>query len=155
MQKYNSEFSKKEEGNELSFAEFQKYLDYYYPHLQYSVQDTLMPELKKIIRHTMKAVRNKINLRGRKYCYEIFGYDFILDSKLRPFLLEVNTNPGMEESSPTCDELIPRMVEDSLRLTLDDIFKAEKLAEDIPSTAKSKVKGHSDSENMFEFICAI
>jgi D-alanine-D-alanine ligase-like ATP-grasp enzyme len=31
---------------------------------------------------------------------EIFGYDFILDSDLKTWLIEVNTNPCIEESSP-------------------------------------------------------
>lgn len=30
---------------------------------------------------------------------EIFGYDFILDSNLKVWLIEVNTNPCIEESS--------------------------------------------------------
>jgi len=30
---------------------------------------------------------------------EIFGYDFILDHDLNPWLIEVNTNPCLEESS--------------------------------------------------------
>ena len=30
----------------------------------------------------------------RKNIFEIFGYDFIIDEKFQPFLLEINTNPG-------------------------------------------------------------
>ena len=30
---------------------------------------------------------------------EIFGYDFMVDEKLQPWLIEVNTNPSLEESS--------------------------------------------------------
>lgn len=30
---------------------------------------------------------------------EVFGYDFILDENIRPWLIEVNTNPCLEESS--------------------------------------------------------
>ena len=30
---------------------------------------------------------------------EIFGYDFMVDSVMRPWLIEVNTNPCLEESN--------------------------------------------------------
>jgi len=50
---------------------------------------------------------------------EIFGYDFILDENIRPWLIEVNTNPCLEESSGLLRKLIPRMIDDSLKLTLD------------------------------------
>ena len=47
----------------------------------------------------MKSIENKVNLNNRKFCFEIFGYDFILDSNMKPWLIEVNTNPCLEESS--------------------------------------------------------
>jgi D-alanine-D-alanine ligase-like ATP-grasp enzyme len=53
---------------------------------------------------------------------EIFGYDFILDHDLNPWLIEVNTNPCLEESSTLLQKLIPRMVDDALKLTLDQVF---------------------------------
>ena len=34
-----------------------------------------------------------------KYCFELLGYDFILDSDMNPWLIEVNTNPCIEQSS--------------------------------------------------------
>ncbi len=47
----------------------------------------------------MHSVKNKINLNQRKFCFEIFGYDFIIDAKMKVWLLEINTNPCLEESS--------------------------------------------------------
>jgi len=46
------------------------------------------------------SVKNKINKNERKYCFEIFGYDFIIDEKINVWLIEINTNPCIEESSP-------------------------------------------------------
>lgn len=59
---------------------------------------------------TFSSVRRKINLEDRKYCFEIFGFDFILDSSYKVWLIEVNTNPCIEESSPLLEMLIPRML---------------------------------------------
>lgn len=41
---------------------------------------------------------------------EIFGYDFILDQDFNLWLIEVNTNPCIEESSPLLGMLLPRMI---------------------------------------------
>ena len=167
VQKYNPAFSQQEIGNELSFQAFQTYLDENYSILNYSVKDNLITEIKKIIRITMKAVKNKLSLRNKNSCYEIFGYDFILDCNLTPFLLEVNTNPGFEESSPICDELVPRMIEDSLKLTVDRIFNdgdntTKAMKEIIKESdcniisrqpARNKVKGYSDYTVMYDSIC--
>ena len=46
----------------------------------------------------------------------------MLDENFKPFLIEINTNPGLEESSPWIKIIVPRMLDDALRLTLDQIF---------------------------------
>ena len=77
-----------------------------------------------------------MNLQGRKYCFELFGYDFIIDSNLKPWLIEVNTNPCLEESSSLLRILIPRMVDDALKLTLDVIYPPKKRPKDNPLSPK-------------------
>lgn len=59
----------------------------------------LREDILPIIEQTMMSVRQKINKNNRKFCMEIFGYDFMVDDKLQPWLIEVNTNPSLEESS--------------------------------------------------------
>lgn len=46
------------------------------------------------------SVKNKIDKFHRKYCFEIFGFDFLIDETFNVWLIEVNTNPCIEESSP-------------------------------------------------------
>ena len=48
---------------------------------------------------TLRAVDGKLNPNGRRQCFEIFGYDFMIDDTLHPWLIEVNTNPCLEETS--------------------------------------------------------
>ena len=54
----------------------------------------------------------------------MFGYDFIIDAGFETWLIEVNTNPCLEESSPLLKNLIPRMINDALKLTVDYAFGA-------------------------------
>jgi hypothetical protein len=75
----------------------------------------------------MFAVRKTIDPQKRKYCFELFGYDFILDEDFNTWLIEVNTNPCLEESSALLKEMLPRMVEDMFKLTIDQIFPKHSL----------------------------
>ena len=64
----------------------------------------------------------KINPMKRKNCFELFGLDFMLDADLNCWLLEANTNPCLEESSKLLEMLLPRMVDDMMKLTIDKVF---------------------------------
>ncbi len=70
---------------------------------------------------TFEAVRRKINRNGRKICFEIFGFDFMIDADLKVWVIEVNTNPCLEESSPILEELLPRMLGTYSPTTLNHI----------------------------------
>ena len=48
---------------------------------------------------SLKSAIHKINKYKRKNCFEIFGYDFIIDENFKVWLIEINTNPCIEESS--------------------------------------------------------
>jgi D-alanine-D-alanine ligase-like ATP-grasp enzyme len=41
---------------------------------------------------------------------EIFVYDFIIDNDFKTWLIEINTNPCIEESSGILKMLLPRML---------------------------------------------
>lgn len=58
----------------------------------------------------------------QKYTFELLGYDFIMDDLLNTILIEVNTNPCLEESNNLLSNLIPRMIDDMLNVVSDPIF---------------------------------
>jgi glutathione synthase/RimK-type ligase-like ATP-grasp enzyme len=78
--------------------------------------------MKELIALSMKSIGPKMNANKRKFCFEVFGYDFIIDADKQLWLIEVNTNPCLDESSALLKQLIPRMLDDALRLTIDAIF---------------------------------
>ena len=93
----------------------------------------------------MHSVKYKINRFSRSHTFEVFGYDFIIDAELKPWLIEVNTNPCIEESSPLLGQLIPRMLDDGLKITLDLMTNSK-------SEGVFQVDDYADEENMWESL---
>jgi len=66
--------------------------------------------MKNLIMESFDAVKEKIDRNNNKFCFEIFGFDFMIDSAFNLWLIEINCNPCLEESSPLLERLIPRMI---------------------------------------------
>ena len=157
FQKYNANFGKYELGNEASFIDLQKNIDINY-NKKVNFKNDIFPKIVDIIKLSFESVKYKINPLNRKYTFEIFGFDFMLDYEFNPFLIEVNTNPGLEESSPLIKMLVPRMIDDALRLTVDKLFETEyDLGDNYKYTSiyesPFRVDGYRNSDNMFRFVC--
>ena len=147
VQKYNRNFSKEEVGNEISFELFQNELDK--KGIKKNFKKDIFPKILRIIAISTNAAKTKINILARRNCFEIFGYDIILDGNCQPFLLEINTNPGLEESSPLIKMLVPRMIDDAFRLTIDELFERNDKDSNV---SIFKVDGYSDEENMWQKV---
>lgn len=146
VQKYNEEFSKHEIGNEISFNSFQEYLDKY--EINISMKNDIYPKLLNLIEISMRSISHLINLNNRENCFELFGYDFILDDQFNAYILEVNTNPGLEDSSPLISMLIPRMLDDMFKLTIDEIFKSQQI-----NSINSQTNNPNNNENINQSSC--
>jgi len=155
IQKKNPNFSKKEIGNEISFEIFQNSLDKLLKEQKkenINFRKDVLPKVKEIILLSMESVKYLINEKERKNCFELFGYDFIFDQNFNPYLLEINTNPGLEESSPLLKKIIPRMIDDLLKLTIDKIIKPIYKYKTENYKYPFKIKNYDDEDNLWELI---
>ena len=54
--------------------------------------------------------------KHKNSCFEIYGFDILLDSKLKPWLLEVNISPSLSSSSPMDKKIKSTLICDTLNL---------------------------------------
>lgn len=85
--------SSKIEGCMWSLQQFQDYL------IKETGNDlwtsSIYPGIKKIVKTSLLTIGNL----GRSNSFELFGYDFMIDDKMKPWLLEVNSSPAMDYST--------------------------------------------------------
>lgn len=55
IQKVSAGYGKYEEGNKISYAEFQRYIDSNYPEKKYSFVENTYPKMKEIATDSIKA----------------------------------------------------------------------------------------------------
>ena len=53
---------------------------------------------------------------NRNTCFELFGFDILIDKKLKPWLLEVNVLPSLSSSSPFDKTVKTLLICDALTL---------------------------------------
>jgi tubulin monoglycylase TTLL3/8 len=53
--------------------------------------------MKNAVLCSLQAVQDTVE--GRKNSFEIFGYDFMVDTNYNVWLIEVNSSPSMEKST--------------------------------------------------------
>ena len=161
LQKKSKNFSKYEESNEISYKQFIESLnEYKIKEKPEIIFNKIMNKIKDLIQLSMNSVGKKLQGIPNVLSFQIFGYDFIIDNKFNPWILEINDNPGLEISSKLISKLIPRMIDDALRLTIDKFFETKYDLEVIDEKtgkykSKYKLDGYNDEENIFEFLCNI
>ena len=70
---------------------------------------------------------------------KVLGYDFLIDEDFRVWLIEVNTNPYIGIPNEFIADLLPNMLDDMLRITVDPVYPPKDLPE-------------PNRQNLFELI---
>lgn len=126
LQLNSAEYGNFEEGNTVSFEEFEEYLNLMHGEKHATTSlclDTLIvPRMKDLILDTLLSVENRINPNSRKNCFELFGFDFLVDEDFRVWLIEVNTNPYLGVPNKQIGALLPKMLNEMFTIVLDPHF---------------------------------
>jgi len=114
VQKHGKNYGKIEKFNKLSLPALEKRLS------GEISTPTVIADIKKITDEVFKACSPRLNPRKIPRCFEIVGFDFMIDATAKVWLIEANTNPCLELVNAMLSQLIPDMVDSALKLTLDN-----------------------------------
>ena len=124
MNKHNAAFQenkdalKDDEGSKWSLSAFRRRLK------TLGIDDSLIfAKIEDIIIKTIISVEHVVNNAVDMFvpfkstnCFELFGFDILIDSKLEPWLLEVNLTPAMSCDSPLDQKVKSNCIADLLSL---------------------------------------
>ena len=85
----------------------------------------VLTDIKSVIIKTLISVQPSLSHTYRycqpddlsnAMCFEILGFDIMLDAKCKPYLLEVNHSPSFSTDSPLDEKVKGELIRDTLRL---------------------------------------
>ena len=72
-----------------------------------------------------KASAAQLMAEDDEVSYELIGFDFMIDQKLKVYLIEVNKNPCLSTLSQPQSVLISKLLRDTFTLMLDPFFHTQ------------------------------
>lgn len=127
VQKHLDDYGKFEDANKLSMDEFKTILAQH----GCDFEQTVWPQIVESVQHVFRASLAKLNPRKIEYCFELLGFDFMLDSSFHTWLIEVNTSPALFRHGKVLTEMMPRMIEEVAQKVVDRVFPPDDPA-DLP-----------------------
>lgn len=83
----------------------------------------IRPAMESIVQASMSCVQDLV--RSRTHSFEIFGFDFMLDDELNPWLIEINSSPSMEYSTAVTRDLASAALQSSVACVLDYKYRID------------------------------
>lgn len=72
--------------------------------------DIMLKQMDDIFIKSLQSVQ-KIMIND-KHCFELYGYDILLDANLKPWLIETNASPSLTASNQEDNEIKTRLLDD-------------------------------------------
>ena len=104
-------------ASKWNFAQLKKYFDKLgidYNLVMKRAKDVMIKTLISVEPHIFNATSRCT--KHRNICFELFGFDILLDAKLKAWLLEVNISPSLSSSSPLDKKIKTVLICDTLNI---------------------------------------
>lgn len=79
----------------------------------------LFRDIRELVRHSLLAVQPR--MAPETHAFELYGYDVLVDSRLRPWLIEVNASPSLTVTTDDDRAVKLRVVSDTLDIAVRDL----------------------------------
>lgn len=80
------------------------------------VTDKCFDDIKTIIIQSLKSVQSV--MINDKHCYEVYGYDILIDSHCKPWLIEVNASPSLTHSTEDDRKMKTQLISDTMDIVM-------------------------------------
>ena len=81
--------------------------------------------MQNAVIHSLESVQDMFECK--QGCFELFGYDFMIDDDFNTWLIEINSSPAMDYSTAVTERLVKKVLEDTIKVVVDHRFtKGEK-----------------------------
>jgi tubulin polyglutamylase TTLL9 len=100
-----------EKGCKWSLFELRRYLVGMYGE---TAVEKLFNDTYQIMIKSLRSVQ-KVMIND-KHCFELYGYDIMIDSNLKPWIIEVNASPSLTASSKSDYDMKCKILEDMLHI---------------------------------------
>jgi glutathione synthase/RimK-type ligase-like ATP-grasp enzyme len=72
---------------------------------------------------TFLATASVVAPNRSHHSFEVFGFDFMLDTDFRVYLIEVNTNPCLETGTTLMSKIFGQMLDSAFQIALDPLYR--------------------------------
>lgn len=80
-------------------------------------EDKLKEQTKGIVINCLESVQDMFECK--KGCFELFGFDLMVDEDFQMWLIEVNSSPAMDYSTQVTERLVKMVLEDTVKVVVD------------------------------------
>ena len=100
-------------GSKWSIANLKFYLEQTHGKQE---TDQCFNEINNIIYLSLKSVQNVVT--NDKHCFEIYGYDILIDDVLKPWLIEVNASPSLSYTTENDRIIKMNLLQDAFNIVV-------------------------------------
>merc|ERR1712013_101485 len=112
IQKHSDDYNPNH-GNKWSFSNVMLYIESNFGN---TAAAQMMKQIKDIIIYSLLSVKNV--LINDKHCFECYGFDIIIDSALKPWLIEINASPSLSATTKADSKFKKKLIFDLFRVVV-------------------------------------
>ena len=87
-------------------------------------EEKIKPKIKEIVMYSFECVQEVVE--DRKNSVELYGFDIMIDDEYNPWLIEINSSPAMDYSTPVTEVMVKQVMEDTIKVIVDYNFASKK-----------------------------
>jgi hypothetical protein len=109
----------RDHGNKWSLSDLQAHLEKMGINMQpiwEKIYDSIIKAIISVEHHLVAGTKRIQHTGARNSCFELFGFDILLDSNFKPYILEVNFSPSLSADSPLDYHIKSNLLVDTLNI---------------------------------------